>query len=214
MRNAKEAAKIFRDKNVNKVGKCLWEVQEAYQSGHMFYDARAQWQGANHKHPGDRTPPIGAPVCFSGGAHDHIAIYVGAGRVRSTDVGGPGRMGTASISWFATHWGYGYHGWIGDLAEKNITFDDKITVYVKKLRPGVDNSLSVRMLRRALIRRGFLKPPKPLDADHPGDRYTPAVERAIKAWQKRKKHAQTGTLSNAQANEFFAPNKNVRVVEK
>lgn len=211
MRNAKEAARVFRNKTTNYVNRCLFHVQEAYQSGHMYYDARAQWFGANHKHFGDRHPPIGAPVCFAGGNHDHIAMYVGGGRIRSTDVGGPGRMGTASIDWFRTHWGYSYRGWIGDLAERNIDFDDKIDVHYDRLRPGVDNSLSVRMLRRALIRRGFLNPPKPLDVDHPGDRYTPAVERAVALYQRRKGYKPTGVLTKEQAKRFFEVNKRIRL---
>lgn len=211
MRTAKAAAQYYRAKERNLYGLCLHEVQEAFQSPHMFPDAKAQWYGADKRHPGDRTPLVGAPVCFSGGAHGHIAIYVGAGRVRSSDAGGPGVMGTVSIDWFARSWGYGYYGWIGDIAEQDIDFDNKIDVYYRKLRPGVDNSLSVRMLRRALIRRGFLKPPAPLNADHPGDKYTPAVERAVKLWQKRKGHQQTGKLTAKQAQQFFAVNSKVRL---
>lgn len=212
MRTAPEAARYFRAKEKNRPSLCLWETQEAFNSGHMYPDARSQWLNANNKHPGDRTPPIGAPVCFAGGAHGHIAIYVGANRVRSTDAGGAGKMATVSIDWFARYWGYHYIGWIGDIADRDIDFDDKIDVYYRRLRPGVDNSLSVRMLRRALIRRGFLKPPAPLNADHPGDKYTPAVERAVKLWQKKKGHKQTGVFTTInQAKEFFAVNSKVRL---
>ncbi len=214
MRNAKEAAAYFRAKDYNRVGKCLYEVQAAFRSPHMFPSAINQWVNANHKHYRDRTPPIGAPVYFQGGKYGHIAIYIGGGRVRSTDVGGAGRMGTCSIDWFRTHWGYTYLGWSGDIAEQNIDFDDKIEVYFNRLKPGVDGSASVRMLRRALIRRGFLKVQKPLSADRPGDKYSPAVERAVKLWQKKKGHRQLGVFPNAtQAREFFAPNRHIRVVE-
>lgn len=214
MRNAKEAAAAFRKRQTNYVGKCLWHVQHCYRSPHMFPSAIMQWHNANRKHYGDRTPPIGAPVYFQGGRYGHIAIYIGGGRVRSTDVGGAGRMGTCSIDWFRTHWGYTYLGWSGDIAEQNIDFDDKIEVYASRLKPGVDGSASVRMLRRALIRRGFLKVQKPLDADRPGDKYSPAVERAVKLWQKKKRHKTTGVLTFEQAKEFFAPNKHVRVLAK
>jgi peptidoglycan hydrolase-like protein with peptidoglycan-binding domain len=84
-------------------------------------------------------------------------------------------------------------------------------VYVKKLRAGVDDSDSVKVLRRALIRRGFLDVSKPLSLDRPGNRYTPAVERAVKRWQKKHDHTVTGILTNHQAVEFFAPNKHVQV---
>lgn len=209
MRNAHEAAKVFKNKTSNRVGLCLYEVQEAYSSGHKFYDAKAQWYGSQRRHPGDRTPPYGAPVVFRGGSHWHIAIYVGNGKVRSTDAGGAGRMATVSIGWFKTYWGYTYEGWIGDIAGRKIDFTNHIDIYYAKLKPGVDNSDSVRFLRRTLIRRGFLDVKPPLSANHPGNKYTPAVERAVKRWQKKKGHAQTGVFTRAQAKEYFAVNKRV-----
>jgi len=211
MRNAHEAARYFKAKDFNKVGKCLYEVQAAFNGGHMYPSAISQWHNAKHKHHGDRTPPIGAPVYFQGGQYGHVAIYIGNGRVRSTDVGGAGKMGTASIGWFATHWGYSYLGWTGDIANRQIEFNDYIDVYFKKLRPGVDNSDSVRMLRRTLIRRGFLKVRRPLSVDRPGNKYTPAVERAVSLWQKKKGYKQTGVFTEKQAKEYFAPNRKVKV---
>ncbi len=214
MRNAEEAARFFKEKTTNRVGMCLWHVQDAFLSPHMYRNAISQWHAANDKHPGDRTPKYGAPVYFAGGQHGHVAMYVGNGKVRSTDAGGAGKMATVTIDWFQRHWGYHYLGWTGDIGGQKIDFDEKIHVYLKKLKPGVDNSASVRMLRLALIRRGFLKVQKPLDADRPGDKYSPAVERAVKLWQKKKGHRQLGVFPNAkQAREFFALNKHVRVVD-
>lgn len=120
-------------------------------------------------------------------------------------------MATVSIGWFATHWGYNYLGWTGDIANRQIDFDDKIDVYFKKLRPGVDDSNSVRMLRRTLIRRGFLKVRKPLSVDRPGNKYTKAVERAVSLWQKKKGYKQTGVFTEKQAREYFEPNKRIRL---
>lgn len=211
MRSGKEAAQVFRAKDFNKVGKCLYEVQAAFASGHRYPSAIAQWHAAKHKHYGDRTPPIGAPMYFSGGNYGHIAIYVGNGKVRSTDVGGAGRMGTASIEWFRIHWGYSYLGWTGDIADRDIDFVDHIDVYLRKLKPGVDNSDSVRMLRRTLIRRKFLRVQKPLSAERPGNKYTPAVERAVSLWQRKHGYKPTGVFTYQQAREYFAPNKRVRV---
>ena len=214
MRTARQAADYYKNKTHNFVGKCLYEVQAAFQSPHMYYDARSQWNNAS-KHYGDRRPPIGAPVYFAGGNHDHVAIYVGGGLVRSSDAGGAGRMGTVTFEWFRINWGYGYRGWSSDIAERKITFGpDKIEVFVHKLHPGVDNSDSVRMLRLALIRRGFLKVKRPLSEHRPGNKYTHAVSEAVKKWQKKKGHKQTGVLNNAQAKEFFKPNGNVLVVPR
>lgn len=214
MRTAKQAASFFKELKVNTVGMCLWHVQNAFQSGHAYPNAITQWHEAKHKHPGDKTPQIGAPVCYKGGKHGHIAIYVGNGMVRSTDAGGSGRMATVPLNWFARAWGYEYLGWIGDIAGRKIEFDDKIDVYVRQLRPGVDDSASVYMLRKALIKRGFLVPAKGLSVKKPGNKYTPAVERAVKKWEKKKGYTPNGILGNEQAKHFFDPNKKIRVHPK
>lgn len=212
MRTAKQAAAFFKRKTSNKVGLCLWHVQEAFDSPHMYPNAITQWHQAEHKHPGDKTPPVGAPVCYKGGKHGHIAIYVGNGKVRSTDVGGRGRMGTVPLNWFAGAWGYEYLGWIGDIGGRNIDFDTDIKVYFSKLKPGVDDSDSVKQLRYRLIKRGFLKVSEPLGLSRPGNKYTNAVKAAVKKWQKKKGHRQTGVFTKDQAKQFFAPNKKVKVI--
>lgn len=211
MRTAQEAAKAFRERSTNRVGMCLWHVQDSYQSPHLYPSAIEQWRQAHQKHPGDRTPPVGAPVYFAGGRFGHIAIYVGDGRVRSTDSGGAGRMATTSIDWFRTHWGYSYLGWTGDIGGRAIDYARHVDVHYNRLKPGVDDSDSVRFLRRCLIRRGFLDVSPPLKASHPGNRYTPAVERAVARWQKRKGHAATGVLTKVQAREFFSVNPKVKL---
>ena len=212
MRTAKQAAQFFKRKATNQVGKCLWHVQDAFGSPHMYPNAITQWHQAKHKHPGDRTPQVGAPVCYRGGQHGHIAIYVGDGKVRSTDAGGRGRMATVPLNWFAGAWGYEYLGWIGDIGGRNIDFDTDIKVYYSKLKPGVDDSASVKQLRYRLIKRGFLKVSDPLSVHRPGNKYTNAVKAAVKKWQKKKGHKQTGVLTKDQAKQFFAPNKKVKVI--
>jgi hypothetical protein len=90
---------------------------------------------------------------------------------------------------------------------------DTYTVYVSKLRPGVEDSKSVRRLRMALLARGLLKPrSKAITAKRPGNDYTPAVVEAVKLWQKRHGYKQTGTLTLAQAKEFFKNNTKTKVV--
>ncbi len=211
MRTAKQAAQFFKDKTTNKVGMCLWHVQDAFQSPHVYPNAITQWHQAKKKHAGDRTPKIGAPVYFEGGKHGHIAIYIGDGRVRSTDAGGAGRMGTASIDWFVRNWNMKYLGWTEDIGGWQINFEQFQNVYVRKLKPGVNDSDSVRMLRLALIRRGFLKVSKPLSEKRPGNRYTPAVEGAVKRWQDKHGFRKTGVLTNVQAKQFFSHNQRVKL---
>lgn len=211
MRTAKQAARFFLDKTTNKVGLCLWHVQDAFQSPHLYPSAIEQWKASKKKHPGDRTPRYGAPVFFEGGKHGHVAIYVGEGRVRSTDAKGAGKMGTASIDWFARAWGYKYLGWTEDIGGKTVEFDKTYNVYVEKLRPGVDDSDSVKFLRRTLIKRGFLKVQKPLSVDRPGNKYTAAVKSAVALWQKKHGYKQTGVLTNKQAKVYFSHNPRVRL---
>lgn len=211
MKTGKEAAKAFKRKTTNRVGMCLWECQEIYPTNHQYPSAINQWQNAKKKHPDSKKAPVGAPMYYRGGRYGHIVLYVGDGMVRSTDAGGSGRMATVPIEWFKNAWGYEYLGWSEDLGGQDLHFDDTIDVFVKKLKPGVDDSDSVKQLRFRLIKRGFLEVSKPLSKDRPGNKYTDAVTRAVRKWQKKKGHEPTGVLTNRQAREFFAPNKKVTV---
>lgn len=214
MKTGKEAARAFKQKQSNKVGLCLWECQEIYPTNHWYPNAIGQWHNAKKKHT-NKNAPVGAPMYYKGGKHGHIVLYVGDGMVRSTDAGGPGKMGTVPIEWFKRAWGYEYLGWSEDLGGKDIQFDRTKHVYVKQLRRGVDDSNSVKLLRRALIKRGFLKVSAPLSADRPGDKYTEAVVKAVAKWEKKKDYAkQNGILSNEQAEHFFRNNKHIKVHPK
>lgn len=79
------------------------------------------WNGSPLKHPGDRNPPIGAPVYYtaaSSGAtagDGHVAIYVGNGMIRSSDAGGYGVNATVPLDWPERNWGRRYLGWTGDI---------------------------------------------------------------------------------------------------
>lgn len=214
MKTGTEAAKAFKAKQTNKVNMCLWECQEIYPTNHWYPSAISQWHSAKAKHTSKKHIPIGAPVYYEGGQHGHVVLYVGNGMVRSTDASGAGKMGTVPLEWFEKAWGYTFAGWSEDLGGKAIEFDKKITVYVSQLRPGVDDSDSVKQLRYRLIRRGFLKVSEPLNLDRPGNKYTPAVVSAVKKWQKKKGFAETGVLSNNQARKFFEPNPRVNVIPK
>jgi hypothetical protein len=161
MKTGREAAKAFKAKTHNKVNKCLWECQEIYPTNHWYPDAFGQWLNAKKRHSG-KDISVGAPVYYKGGAHGHVVLYVGNGMVRSTDAGGPGIMATVPLEWFERAWGYRYLGWSEDLGGVDIEFENHLEVLVRKLKPGVDDSESVKQLRYRLIRRGFLKVSKPL----------------------------------------------------
>lgn len=212
MKTGREAARAFKAKQTNRVNMCLFECQEIYPTNHWYRDAWTQWKQAKQKHTSQHNIPIGAPVYYQGGDYGHVVLYIGNGHVRSTDAGGPGKMATVPLEWFERAWGYEFAGWSEDLGGMNIDFDTRIEVKVKRLKPGVDDSDSVKQLRYRLIRRGFLKVSKPLSLDRPGNKYTPAVEKAVKKWQAKKGFAETGVLSNNQARHFFAPNPKVKVI--
>lgn len=211
MKTGREAAKAFKEKKTNKVNKCLWECQEIYPTNHWYPDAFGQWLNAKKRHSG-KDISIGAPVYYKGGAHGHVVLYVGNGMVRSTDAGGPGVMATVPLEWFERAWGYKYLGWSEDLGGLDIEFENHLEVLVRKLKPGVDDSESVKQLRYRLIRRGFLKVSKPLSLNRPGNKYTKSVEEAVKKWQKKKGYKETGVFNNKQAKEFFEPNPRVKVI--
>jgi hypothetical protein len=88
-------------------GQC-WEVPSLYGS------AIEAWNGAREKHPGDRTPPNGAPVYYRGGQYGHAVIYCHGG-IRSTDCQSSGRVSDTDLGWPERNWGYEYLGWTGDI---------------------------------------------------------------------------------------------------
>jgi hypothetical protein len=83
--------------------------------------AKQGWIYSKMQHPGDRTPPAGAPVYFSG-SDGHIAIATGKGEeVRSTEWPW-GHVGTTTISAIEQAWGRTYYGWTGDMLGHPIDF--------------------------------------------------------------------------------------------
>lgn len=99
---------------LNFVFNCLTEVSAG------LYDANAAWTAAKQKETS--TPPAGAPVYFAGYTHGHIAISLGGGRIRSTDVpyatpkGTLAPVGNTTIGDIERDWGITYRGWSRDYA--------------------------------------------------------------------------------------------------
>lgn len=87
-------------------------------------DAVDGWKQSTKKHPGDRNPPRGTIVSFSGGSkgYGHRAISLGAPGIRSTDMStltgryAPGVVGTVSISEIEKAMGVKYLGWSEDIS--------------------------------------------------------------------------------------------------
>lgn len=109
-------------------------------------DAVDGWKAARHRHPGDRNPPVGVPVFWSGGSNGngHAAVTVPGG-VRSIDVGpgGFGTVGTVDLGWFERQWNLTYLGWSEDLGGVRIPYDPPPAP--KKRRPE-----PIRAIRKAI----------------------------------------------------------------
>jgi hypothetical protein len=111
--NAAETVRSARQSSSYPPGQCLaWSRGQADIPA-RYPDAATAWAHATGKRPGDRTPPVGAAVYWTGGSngYGHVAISVGRGRVRSTDAPGPGQVDTVPVRWVAREWGLEYAGW-------------------------------------------------------------------------------------------------------
>ncbi|HEY9409317.1 MAG TPA: hypothetical protein VIQ30_22710 [Pseudonocardia sp.] len=94
---------------------CLKFVRSCFDIAAVYRSAAIAWAAAQHRHPGDRNPPPGVPMWWTGGAsgHGHVAISLGGGRFRSTDVPRSGRVGNSSLDTFT--WPHRYVGWSEDI---------------------------------------------------------------------------------------------------
>jgi len=116
------AARRAEASHSNKPGTCqLWTrtMFGAPSAGDRDHDGDSDavdgWNSepVSARHPGDRNPPRGVPVAWSGGrnGYGHRAISLGNGLIRSTDAGGPGVVATVDLGWVERNWGLRYLGW-------------------------------------------------------------------------------------------------------
>ena len=169
----------------------LRQVQAWYAIPARDPSAAAAWAAACYRRPGDRHPPRGAPVLYTGGSHGfgHIAMALGDGTVRSTDAGGRGHVATVPLDWPERHWGLSYVGWAADLEGTVIPELLEIfhghswgqgAVRVDKLHYGQEDSDSVRRLQHVL---------NTMTTDRPHPRlpvtgnYLEMTDATVRAWQ-------------------------------
>lgn len=115
-RNGDEAVANGRGWSSYDTGMCQKYVRgPCWEVGSLYGSAIEAWRGAADKHPGDRNPPIGAPCYYEGGQYGHAVLYVGGGRIRSTDCQDPYDVDETDLDWPTREWGYRYLGWTGDL---------------------------------------------------------------------------------------------------
>jgi hypothetical protein len=97
------------------VGMCQKFVRDqCWRVPSLYGSAIEAWNGAREKHPGDRTPPVGAPLYYRGGQYGHAVIACHGG-MRSTDCQSTGRVSDIDVGWPERAWGYTYLGWTGDI---------------------------------------------------------------------------------------------------
>jgi hypothetical protein len=120
--NAEQTAKNAEADQTNEPGYCLQQCRTWAGIAAGYPDASTAWRNTNDRHPGNRTPPRGSAVYWTGGSkgYGHIAISLGNGKVRSTDAGGAGQCATVSLGWVESHWGLPYAGWAWDINEVTI----------------------------------------------------------------------------------------------
>lgn len=111
--DARETVQAALSSDYNVPGHCLEWARERADIPPLYDDAATAWANATGKRPGDRHPPVGAAVYWTGGSsgYGHIAISVGRGKVRSSDAGGEGRVQTVDVGWAEKKWGLKYAGW-------------------------------------------------------------------------------------------------------
>lgn len=113
--SGEEARANSRDIKSGYSGMCQKFTRVSWEVGSLYGSAIDAWNGADKKHPGDRTPPVGAPCYYRGGSYGHAVVSMGGGKIRSTDCWSGGQISEVDLNWPEVHWGYDYLGWTGDI---------------------------------------------------------------------------------------------------
>lgn len=126
-----------------------------------FVEAADYWASARHRHPGDRRPPVGALVCWTGpGRAGHICVVVrsndGDVRIASNDIGGV--VAIVPLDYIERNWGLTYQGWVEPDFPNGIGVNPAprpkvrkpIHVHWQELTFGATDSPAVRLLQRRL----------------------------------------------------------------
>jgi hypothetical protein len=202
-------------------GYCLKYVRTWLEIGSRDPDAATAWRNAHHKHAGDRHPPRGAPIFWTGGSsgHGHIALAKGD-VMRSTDVPAMGVVGNDDGSHPHDVWGLTYVGWAEDLNGVDIPYLAgggssaspwaAGAVYVEKLHHKQQDSDSVARLSYRLIHHP--KMPASHRPPHLVHNYSQEIVEAVRYWQRNIAQGGAGaahpprdgsSVSNPQANALF-----------
>jgi hypothetical protein len=120
--DAETGARNAEKDTSNEPGYCQQQTRQWSGIPAMYGDAATAWRNTNDRHPGDKNPPRGAHVFWTGGSkgYGHAAMSLGNQQIRSTDAGGTGKVATRHIDWFGANWGLPYAGWAWDNNEVTI----------------------------------------------------------------------------------------------
>jgi hypothetical protein len=131
---AEQCARNAMNDRTNSPGYCLQQTRMWCGINARYGDAATAWRNTNDRHPGNRNPPRGAAVYWTGGSkgYGHIATSLGGGKVRSTDAGGSGKVATVDLGWVERRWGLKYAGWSWDINEVTIPHSKPAKKVAKK----------------------------------------------------------------------------------
>lgn len=207
IRTPSQALAVADATHTNVPGTCQFKVRGYFNApsagdfdGDGAADAEDGWKSepAWARHPGDRHPPRGYPVAFSGGSrdHGHRAISRGNGILRSTDFDGAtkryraGVVGNGTIAEVERAMGVTYLGWSKTIDGQPIPpdattdlkplEDDDMTpeqMLAAKMGGAVDNHSVAYVLATTYLKTQAIE--KALAALGKG--ISPAVEQAVKA---------------------------------
>ena len=116
-------ARNAENDRTNVPGMCLVQCRTWADIPARYGDAITAWLNTNQRFPGDRKPPRGSFVFWSGGSHGHghIAVSLGNGKIRTTDVPRSGLVTTVDLEWIERNWHLRYAGWAWDVNEGDCT---------------------------------------------------------------------------------------------
>lgn len=207
-------------------GYCLKNVRQWHGIPSREADAADAWATATGKHAGDKHPPRGAPIFWTGGSsgHGHIAIARG-NDMRTTDKP-TGKVGNDNGAYPKSQWGLKYVGWAEGYNGVKIPWlkgggdpdwRSGGDVYVSKLKKGQKDSQSVSRLRWRLQHHSEIpdsRKPGLGDSAEDGADYTAPVADSSKYWMQqiwKGSHGNGENWTNEQAQAFFG-SKNYNVI--
>lgn len=99
-------------------GMCLQFVRTCFGIGPKWGSAQEAWNKNTDKHPTSslKEIPVGAPIFFKSSRHNfgHIAIYLGGGKMRSSNTKANNRIYTVAVSSYLNA-GYTLLGWAEEI---------------------------------------------------------------------------------------------------